>query len=187
MIPLWIYSMFFSNNDYILELSMYSQKDLNLEVFWSLVHIWECIYRRYVLNILSINVSLICWRSSQKKKTILHTGFMSMFSLTWVQVSFDFPQVCPGGHPHNRIRLHETLHHVTLSPFPLILKCLFSFPFFLSVSRQAVVSLLRDHRSSVTDSMWWSRGTTRFLAGHTTRNVQGVEPKAFLLHFNYSV
>lgn len=49
------------------------------------------------------------------------------------QVSSDFPQVRPGSHPHNRIRLHETLHHVALSVFPLLSQCLcflFSFLFF---------------------------------------------------------
>lgn len=71
-----------------------------------------------------------------------------MFSLTSFQVSSDFPQVCPGRHPHNRIRLHETLHHVTLSLFPVVLQCLLSlFVCFLSVSRQAVVSLRWDYLS----------------------------------------
>lgn len=35
------------------------------------------------------------------------------FFLKWnLQVSPDFPQVCPGRHSYYRIRLHETLHHV---------------------------------------------------------------------------
>lgn len=59
---------------------------------------------------------------------LLHVFFNQNF-----QVSSDFPQVRPGSHPHNRIRLHETLHHVALSVFPLLLQCLsflFSFLFF---------------------------------------------------------
>lgn len=46
------------------------------------------------------------------------------------QVSSDFPQVRPGSHPHNRIRLHKTLHHVALSVFPLLLQCLCFLSFF---------------------------------------------------------
>ena len=31
------------------------------------------------------------------------------------QVSFDFFEICPSGHSHNRIRLHKALHHVAWS------------------------------------------------------------------------
>lgn len=38
---------------------------------------------------------------------------MNVFSLkSSFQVSSHFPQVRPGCYPHNRVRLHETLHHV---------------------------------------------------------------------------
>lgn len=74
---------------------------------------------------------------------LLHVFFDQNF-----QVSSDFSQVRPGSHPHNRIWLHKTLHHVALSVFPLLLQCLcilFSFLFFLNGQRQALLPLCGDY------------------------------------------
>lgn len=109
-----------------------------------------------------------------------------MFSLTRFQVSSHFPQVCPGGHPHNRIRLHETLHHVTLSRQPVVLQCLFSL-FVWSFKRvgdrsSCLCFEIVSHRY-LTDWPRWPRGTIRFLARYAVGNVRVVFLFCFVFRF----